>query len=132
MVNSSIREYGHGVRMDMLEHFNLIERYVDICNRALLQNRDRFPFKQILGAAQKAESERPVEVVLSDAIPPETYVFCLKSDGIEVKPHILCDDCICVRSWNTSITYLQDVAKNAQAYINNPAKLDWEWMYDVS
>ncbi len=117
--------------MDMLVHHDLIERYADICNRALLQNKDRFPFKQILGAAQRAEHERPVEVVLSDTVPPETYVFRLRADGVEVTPHDLCDDCQCVRLWNTNIPYLKDVTENSQAYIDNPAKLDWEWMYDA-
>ena len=117
--------------MDMCAHIELIEGYAEVCNQALLQNKDRFPFKQILGAAQDAENEQPVEVILSDAIPPETYVFMLKADGVDVKPHDLCSDCRCVRSWNTNIPYLMDVTKNSQAYIDNPAKLDWEWMYDA-
>lgn len=130
MVNSVIKKPRHGNSMDTSAHYDLIERYADICSRALLQNKDRFPFKQILGAAQKSERERPIEVVLSDSIPPETYVFRLQADGVDVKPHALCDECACVRSWSTNISYLMDVTKNSQVYINNPAKLDWEWMYD--
>lgn len=117
--------------MDTSAHYDLIERYAEICSRALMKNKNRFPFKQILGAAQKSERERPIEVVLSDTFPPETYVFTLKADGVDVEPHDLCGDCRCVRSWNTNIPYLMDVTQNSQAYIDNPAKLDWEWMYDA-
>ena len=117
--------------MDTSEHFDLIERYANVCNQALLQNKERFPFKQILGAARDAERERPVEVVISDAVPPEVYVFRLKSDGVEVKPHLRCSDCTCVRSWNTNMSYLRNVTQNPYVYIKNPAKLDWEWMYGV-
>ena len=130
MVNLVPQKSVHGDSMDTSAHYDLIERYAKICSVALMQNKDRFPFKQILGAVQKVESEKPVEVILSDVMPPETYVFRLRIGGIEVKPHIQCDDCACVRSWNTNLSYLKDVTENAQAYIDNPAKLDWEWMYD--
>ena len=117
--------------MDNFEHFDLLKHYINICNQALLQNKERFPFKQILGAAKDAEYEQPVEVVVSDTKPLETYVFRLKAGGVEVKPHALCGDCACVRSWNTDTSYLQNVIKNPKAYIENPAMLNWEWMYDA-
>lgn len=115
----------------MFKHRNLIERYVGVCNEALIRNAERFPFKQILGAAQKAECGQSIEVVVEDSPTLETYVFRLKGDGISVKPHSQCKDCDCVRSWNTRIPYLESVTRNPEAYILNPAKLDWEWMYDA-
>ena len=115
--------------MDTSEHFDLMERYVDICNQALLQNKERFPFKQILGAAKNAEQEKPIEVVIVDTVPLEAYVFRLKENGVTVQPHAACDNCECVRSWNTNMSYLKGVTKDPQSYIQNPAKLDWEWMY---
>ena len=114
-----------------LKHRDLIERYALICSEALLRNADRFPFKQILGAAQDAEFERPIEVVISDTDPEEAYVFRVQEKGISVVPHSDCGDCECARSWNANIGYLRDVAQNSQAYINNPAKLDWGWIYDT-
>ena len=83
------------------------------------------------GAAQDAEFERPIEVVISDTDPEEAYVFRVQEKGISVVPHSDCGDCECARSWNANIGYLRDVAQNSQAYINNPAKLDWGWIYDT-
>ena len=110
---------------------DLINRYVGICNEALLQNRNRFPFKQILGAARESEKDRPVEVCIKDNGSSDTYVFRLKDSGIIAAPHDSCKGCDCVRSWNVSANYLEDVVKDPQSYIQNPAKLDWEWMYDI-
>jgi hypothetical protein len=131
MVNSQFEKSRHAIEMDMFEHFDLVEQYAGVCNKALLQNKDRFPFKQILGAAKKAESEQPVEVVISDTAPQEVYVFRLGENGIAVETHAGCADCACVRSWNIETSYLQDVIHNPQAYVENPAKLNWEWMYDI-
>lgn len=138
MVNSSFHISRHLKGMDtpsekklVLERNDLINRYVSVCNEALLENRDRFPFKQILGAAKKNEKNHSVEVWVRGGGAHSLYVFRLRDDGIVASSHDDCDGCACVRSWDVSAAYLEDVVRDPQTYIDNPAKLDWEWMYDV-
>lgn len=117
--------------MNASDHCDLIEQYVHVCNQALLLNRDRFPFKQILGAARVAEKGCVVEVSIADDPLLESFVFELRGSGIVVRAHGDCPDCDCDREWSVSSTYLKCVANNPQSFIENPAKIDWEWMYGV-
>ena len=110
----------------------LVERYVDVCNRALDLNKDRFPFKQILGAAQVSEKESMIEVDVIDAVVEHSYAMTIKAGRIVVKPHGDCDDCGCDRKWPVTLSYLRDVVENPDAHISNPAIIDWGWIYDVS
>lgn len=111
----------------------LINRYVDVCNAALWRNRDRFPFKQILGAAQKAESGRLVETVVEarGQKKQDSFVMTLDKGQIVVRPHGSCADCGCERRWIVHEDYLQDVIRHPDVYINNPARLDWDWLYEA-
>lgn len=118
--------------MSTPDHCELINRYVHVCNQALLLNKNRFPFKQILGAAQISERGRVVEVNIEDIIPRESFIFQLKKKGIIARPHGECLNCNCERTWNVRRAYLEQVTDDPQSFIQNPAKIDWEWMYDVS
>ena len=115
--------------MEPPHHYDLIRQYVYICNEALLKNKDRFPFKQILGAAQRLENGCVVEVNVLGLPLSESFVFRLREEGIDVQPHADCRDCNCDRTWNVSRDYLKEVARNPQNFIKNPAKINWEWMY---
>lgn len=108
-----------------------IKSYVSICNRALSLNKDRFPFKQILGAAQKSEKGKKVEVLLAGAESIDSYVFSIKNEQIIFAPHSECGQCKCDRKWHLEWTYLQEVLKDPESYIKNPAKIDWDWIYDT-
>ena len=114
----------------LLHYTDLVTTYVDICNQALQQNCDRFPFKQILGAARISEKDHPIEVNVTSDICKESYVFRLNGHGIEVAPHTRCEHCDCVRTWDVSKDYLEMVTQSPAAFIQNPAKINWEWMYD--
>ena len=117
--------------MNISDHSDLIEQYIDVCNKALINSKDRFPFKQILGAAREAENGSVVEVnVVGDDIASGSFVFELYGDGVTAKPHGECDGCQCDRQWSVSKAYLEGVAADPQSYVNNPAKIDWGWMYD--
>ncbi len=106
----------------------MIKSYVDICNRALKLNRNRFPFKQILGAAKQAERGNIVEVEITDG-GRETFVFEIRNDLITVKPHGECKNCQCSRKWTVSKSYINDVVNTPDLYISNPARINWEWMF---
>ncbi len=114
------------------DYDDLIKRYIDVCNRAIMLNHDRFPFKQILGAAKNAEGSKIIEVRIKEGSPDLSYAMTFDQEGLVARPHSTCTECQCDRKWGVSKSYLEDVTKNPEDYIQNPAKLDWEWMYDVS
>ncbi len=109
---------------------DLFQKYLEVCNRALEANRGRFPFKQILGAAKKQAAPRNVEVCIIDDHPEAAYVIHMDQDRIAGKLHEACVNCKCDGRWRVRRSYLEEVIKNPQTYIDNPAKIDWEWMYD--
>lgn len=112
---------------------DLMQRYLDVCNRALTFNKERFPFKQILGAAEKREHDVLIEVnIYSKNMDQASYVLSIQNGIITAAPHADCDDCECVREWNIAEGYLKSVTDDPECYINNPAKIDWDWMYDTS
>lgn len=109
----------------------LFKSYLQVCNDALETNGNRFPFKQILGAAE-AKRHREVEVCIVDDQPDVSYVIHLEHQKILGEsmscPSASCD---CTKpKWNVTRSYLEDVINNPDEYIQNPAKIDWEWMFD--
>lgn len=115
----------------MLNSDYAIKSYVNICNKALSLNKDRFPFKQILGAAKKSETGKKIEVQIAGDSSIDSYVFSIENNQIIVSPHSSCEKCDCDRSWHLEWPYLQEVLKNPDSYIQNPAKINWDWIYDV-
>ncbi len=111
-----------------LHYANLIRHYVDICNEALTLNAGRFPFKQILGAAKTSGYNKPTEVHVFHDFNCEKYIFRLNENGIQVEPCNACDNRNGIRTWNVHKEYLDDVTREPATYIQNPAKLNWEWL----
>lgn len=110
---------------------SLIKAYVDVCNRAISLNRDRFPFKQILGAARAAEKGRIIEVRIQEWPKRNSFIFKIENDLILAELHSACGNCKCDRIWAVGEQYLKRVAGNPDPYIANPALIDWSWMYSA-
>lgn len=107
---------------------DLMERYLDVCNQALALNKERFPFKQIWGAAQESECGKVIEVNIADGFSKASYTMRFSKGRLVAEPHSKCQY---DRKWTVSEHYLENVAKDPEEYIQNPAKIDWEWMYDA-
>lgn len=110
----------------------IINTYVDVCNQALELNKHRFPFKQILGAAKQYENGKNIEINVVDGDKIESYVFSIRDSSIIARQHEDCGDCNCVRRWKIERHYLEAISRNAPIYVQNPAKINWEWLYDMS
>lgn len=106
----------------------LFQRYLDICNRALEANKDRFPFRQILSAMREGAEQRPMEVCIIDDRPEASFTIALAENRIVTRDNKACDACGCKGKWRVRRSYLEDVVRNPEAYIRNPARIDWEWM----
>lgn len=131
-----MRHYECMDRFNLKEH-DLFERYVAICNVALAKNADRFPFKQILKAAEEHSGGRYAAVEIVDNYMPAVYVLSIQGGRI-VLEHL--SECAalntniwtirpCDKKWRITSKYLNEVVENASRYIDNPALLNWDWLY---
>jgi len=110
---------------------DLLSRYLAVCNKALDLNRDRFPFKQILSAAQEVEQRHKVELqIIGDR--GRRFVLSFNEGHIRFEPHNDCGPSQCVRTWRVDPGYLEYVSQHPDVFIQNPARIDWEWMFDAA
>jgi hypothetical protein len=109
--------------------YELFQSYLQVCNQALDLNRERFPFKQVLGAAQKAGKERRIQVCIVEGNPAAEFVIKIEGNKLKGEQKDTCSGCGCAGQWRVSQRYMEDVVENPDLYINNPAKLDWDWLY---
>lgn len=114
---------------------DLFKKYIDICNMALDKNKDRFPFNHILHGLKNENDAQSIRVkIMNDREEPQFYLQL--SEGKINYDLTSCqnmcgscnNDCPSKNSvWQVKESYLQDVTENPEEYIQNPAKLDWEW-----
>ena len=109
--------------MTQQDFSELVERYLEVCNQAIHKNQDIFPYKQMLEASEAFQGAGWRFTVYDDE-PKGSYRFHLKDDYIEMEP--------CEKEhedgWALNTSYLHKVTQNPQEYINNPMKLDWDWL----
>ena len=110
----------------------IIKKYFEVCNTAIDLNKDRFPFKQILAAAVLYETAQNIEMCIVDNKIIKKYILSLKNEVITATKQNSSNMHNCIRSWNVEKQYLQSVIDNPGIYIENPALLDWSWMYSGS
>ena len=124
------------------EKQDLVQAYLQICQKAIEANSARFPFQQILSAAKNIHGPRRIKLVITDACADQTrddvFAMIVEYDGQNKAPRLLpcpADDKIeegLRRTWAVRQAYLQEVVDNPVPYIDNPALLDWQWLYDLA
>lgn len=107
------------------DHAALICRFIDVYNEALARNKDRFPFKQILGAAEKAHKGKAIELDLLEDTKSLHYTLLFKGQRLAILPYIV----PCDYRWVMEKNEVENLINHAEEYIKNPAKLDWAWLY---
>lgn len=106
----------------------LFTRALNTMNAALADNADRMPFKQILSVADKAAGDRPIGVAVykDDPGTPHDYFTIKFSEGaFELLSHGKQDPDI---AWKVSVEYLEKLGDNPERYIEDPFKLDLDWL----
>lgn len=115
---------------------DLFKSYIDICNQALEKNKDRFPFNHLLSGFEVSDNVSSVRVEIIDDMQHSRFHLRLINGEIEYdethcqSPCNLCHS-KCGNSsdvWSVRASYLNDVVENPEQYIENPARLDWEWV----
>lgn len=102
----------------------LFRQYVEVCNRAMAEHAEEFPYKQIWNAARKAIGENGVRIAVYDDQPKSAYEIHLEGDHLEASRDGHSDSPV----WRMDLSYLQEVVEHPEAYIQNPARLDWDWL----
>lgn len=109
----------------------LIERYLAVCNEALRNSRNRFPFRQILeGLGQHAGEGRSVEVLIVNDQPAQGFSIAYDKNAQLVVPGTA-ENRLPPKKWKVTKSYLESVVGNPCEYIDNPAKIDWEWLHSL-
>lgn len=115
----------------------LLKAYLDVCNQALRANHDKFPFNHIIKSAIKDQMTKPARVAIIDDAPQSIYQIALKEDRVACeklappKKTNCAQPCSCdaeAPAWIVSRRYMEDVINNPETYIQNPAKIDWDWL----
>ena len=115
---------------DAAEYERVFHQYLEICNRAIELNKNKFPYTEIWGARLKElKEEMNVHAVVFDDRPKLAYKLRLTRDmKIEIaeKNELPPED-----AWPFTYQYLKRVVDNPKKYLENPARLEWGWLKPV-
>lgn len=105
----------------------LLEQYLEICQSAIDANKDRFPFKQIFSVLSDPDNTRTVAAYIKEHKLIQPYYIKVIGHDFIVKesPQNLPQ-----KVWRVHRSYLEEVVEAPMSYINNPAKIDWDWIYE--
>jgi hypothetical protein len=115
---------------DAIEYEQVFQQYLEICNRAIEQNKTKFPYTEIWGARLKdLKEEVKIHAVVFDDRPKLAYMLRLTPDmKIEIaeKKELPPED-----AWPFTYQYMRRVVDHPAEYIANPARLEWGWLQTV-
>lgn len=110
------------------DNTKLMIDYLDTCNAALARHEDETPYKQLIELADKKLNDKEIAVALYDDDPdaPHDFFTIEMTDGAlhflqhgKRSPDLV---------WKTPRAYLKKVVDEPQAYIDEPSKLDFDWL----
>jgi hypothetical protein len=102
---------------------------VSVWNRALDAHRGSSPYEQILAGLQSLPSRRAtIELYDQDpTCPVAGYVVRFQNGLIEPAAVELGSGPV---FWRARVDYLETVVNQAEVFIQDPARLDWQWLKD--
>lgn len=105
----------------------LIKQYLDVVNRALQTNRDRFPWKQIVAAGEKKWHGKNIGLGINadGQDEPETYTLEFVNGQFVYNGPGKFDT---EYTWEADRAFMQKVVGNPQEYIEHPMKINWDWV----
>jgi hypothetical protein len=108
----------------------LFSQYLAVVNRAIAQNRDRVPYKQLFAGGKKLFGDRRIEaVVYDDSTTLARVTIGLEDDHLKiVEPGQMGRELASSWEWKVSEKHLENVLADPQSYIESPIKLDLDWL----
>lgn len=110
------------------ETVSLFTRYLNVVNAAVEAHRDETPYRQMIQAAEKlaGDTRFGVEVYEDDPDAPFDAFTVKHSEGrLELLAHGKQDADL---DWKVSREHLEEVVEHPQRYIDQPARLDLDWL----
>jgi CBS domain-containing protein len=107
---------------------SLLISFLDVCNKSLAKNREKFLYKQLFTLYEKLFAGRDVGVIIYED-DPETEIGRVSvrfKDGRYEPVGSEIDD-VAFRV-KLKRSYMEKVVANPSEYIEHPEKLDWEWL----
>lgn len=106
----------------------LFTQYLDVVNRALGENRDRFPYNRLFKAGDAILGDKPIGVAIykDDASTPHDHFEVKFQDGtFRMTSHGKAE---ASSVWKMPQSHLENVVEHPQTYVSQPAKLDMDWL----
>lgn len=106
----------------------LFLEYLNTMNRALAEHENETPYKQIIDASERVLGNKKLGVAIykNDPDSPHDFYTVEFTDGrIAFVSH---GKDAPEYSWKTKESFMADVVENKDDYIQNPAKLNWDWL----
>jgi hypothetical protein len=113
--------------MKVTDETALFTDALHVMNRALEENREAMPWSQMIKAANLIADRLKIGVAVyadDPATPHDYYTVCFSDGKFELLEHGKSEVKI---AWKVPRAFLEKVTENPEEYVNNPAKLDWDW-----
>lgn len=103
----------------------VFQAYIEVCNRALDRNKERFPYLQIWQAVEELIGDQRIVTRVEDHPDQPLFTISMKNNHLRLESYSgAVPSCV----WNVKQTYLQDIIRRQPSVIDHPAMLDWSWL----
>lgn len=116
------------IQVASLQTNALFTQYLNVVNRALHEHRTEAPWKQLidLGEAWVGDEPFAVAVYSKDASAPhDHFQVVLRGDRFELLDHGKGGGGV---RWKIPRSHLEQVVSDPQPYVDNPLRLDLDWL----
>ena len=107
---------------------SVVVQYLNVANIVLDENEDKTPYKQLIHAGQKLLDDKRVgmSVYKDDSDEPIAhFTLGMKGNRLEMLAHGKKDIDF---GFKVKKSYLEDVVENSDTYIENPLRMDFNWL----
>jgi hypothetical protein len=105
----------------------LVQQYLDVCNRALRANADHFPWKQIISLGNTKWEGKNIGLGINEPgrETPETYTITFVNGQFVYGGPGKFDTSY---TWEADKAFMEKVVASPQEYIDHPMKINWDWV----
>jgi hypothetical protein len=114
--NHQINDFGN---------YQILEAYIQICNKALAYNKHKFPFNKIWEAISQKCQNQDINIALVDDYPTPVCRLSFSNKGVELSETNSHDNS---KRCHIKLSHIKNVLKNQEEYIQDPTKIDWHWI----
>ena len=113
--------------MPQFEGHTLLTETLRVFNRALARHADEYPYREILARVAELGGLRLGVAIYEgdEPLPVDHYVIELREGKFQVVSHGPLESPV---DWRVSVDYLRRVTVHAWEYVEEPAKLELDWL----